>query len=73
VNADLDRIGGNMFRGLIWLGLWWSIAFVIVIPLSFFLPENLAFIIGITVGLILSFSIFSYWYYRQDVTQQEPA
>ena len=62
-----------MLRGLIWLGLWWSIAFVIVIPLSFFLSENLAFPIGITVGLLLSFGILSYWYYRQDVTRQEPA
>lgn len=66
--VNLERIGGNVLRGLIWFGLWWAITLIIVVPLSILLPEGLAFPIGITVGLFLSFVALSYWYYRQSET-----
>lgn len=70
MNVDLDTIGGNILWGLIWFGIWWALSFVIIVPLTQLLPEGLAFPIGITAGLFLSFVALPYWYYRQSKTKE---
>lgn len=66
MNVNVGRIGWNAFRGLIALILWQIIGLAISTPLALLLPEAVAFPTGIAGGFILTFAIFTYWYFRKE-------
>lgn len=67
--VDLDEVGGNLLRGFLALILWIIVSTVIQVLVTTLISSNWAAVLGYSLGFIIVFVGFSYWYYRQQTIQ----
>ena len=67
--VDLNEVGGNLLRGFIALILWIVVSTVIQILVTPLISSNWAAVLGYSLGFIIAFVGFSYWYYRQQTVK----
>lgn len=67
MDVDVDRIGGNLLRGIIALVLWIAAAMIIRFIAIQVISPGWTVVLSYVLGFIVVFVGASYWYYRQSI------